>query len=86
MGISISNKNCFLLKCVYTGICRSVGCPLVMLVGARLGVRSQQCAGASSVDLQLVIHVVTVYQRWQHQCIPWCVWKLSKGSEENLGG
>ena len=71
---------------MYAGICRNVGCPLVILVGARLRVRSQLCAGASSVDLQLVKHVVTVYQKWWHQCIPWCVWKLSEGSEENLRG
>ena len=52
MGMSISNRNClFSIKmCVCIGICRNVGCPLVILEGARLGVRCQQCARASSVD------------------------------------
>ena len=44
MGMSISNKNCFLSRYVYAGICINVGCPLVILVGARLVVRCQQCA------------------------------------------
>ena len=83
---SVIKTVCFLLKRVYAGICRNVGCPLVILVGARLGIWSQQCAGASSVDLQLVTHVVTVCQRWHCQCIPWYVWKLFEGSEENLRG
>ena len=58
----------------------------MILVGARLGIRCQQCVQASSVDLQLVKYVVTVYWRWLCRCKPWCVWKLSDGSKENLDG
>ena len=87
IGMSISNKIAYsLLRCVYVSICKSVGCPQEILVGARLEVRCQQCVEASSVDLQLVEHVVTVCQKWWHLCNPWYVWKLCKGSEGNLGG
>ena len=70
---------------MYISTCRNEGCPLVILVDVRLGARCQQCVGASIVDLQLVKHGVTMCQKWQHQCSPWCVWIVCTGIAWNLG-
>ena len=69
----ITKTVCSQLRHEYVGTYKIVECPLVKLVGAVLEVGCQLCVVASSINLRQVEHVVIVFLRWLHQCIPWYV-------------
>ena len=85
MGILMSSTRtvCFQSGHVYADTYKSVGCPLAILAGARQEVRCQQYAVAFSIGPQQAKHEVIVCLKWQHQCNPWCVWKVCLGSAWN---